>query len=113
MRYERKFIELDEPDEICDDGELVEERILKQAETISITTNFKEKFEESLRKADRNKGVGEILADLEVEFIESRGCSDVVESFRTSSASAAVASSVNKGKSLASAQSTWPSCTLL
>ena len=42
----------------------------------------------------------EILADLGVEFIESKGSSDVVELFRTSSASAAVASSVNNGKSL-------------
>ena len=43
MRYERKFIELDEPDKIDEYEELVEERIVKQAETISITTNFQGK----------------------------------------------------------------------
>ena len=40
---EDRFIELGEPDKICEDGELVEERIVKQAETISITTNFQGK----------------------------------------------------------------------
>ena len=43
MKEEDRFIELGEPDKICEDGELVEEKIVKQAETISITTNFQGK----------------------------------------------------------------------
>ena len=92
MKKEDRFVELETFKEIDEDEELVEERILHQAETTRISSSFSKKLTKSLKKADKNKGVGEILADLEVECDEGERSGDVVESFRTSSVSAAVAS---------------------
>ena len=103
VKKENKFVELETLKEIDEDEELVEERILKQVEAIRIATGIKEKLAKSLKKADRNKGVGEILADLEVECDESKRSGDVVESFQTSSVSAAVASAFYNRVNLAPA----------
>ena len=83
MKKEDRFVELETLEEIDEYEELVEERILRQAEAARITTDIKEKLAEPLKKADRNKGVGEILADLEVECGESKGSGDVVPDKRS------------------------------
>ena len=98
-----KFVELEALEGIAEDEELIDERILQQAKATKVVTDIRERLAEPFREADRNKSVGEVLADLGVECGEGRESGDAVESFRKSSASAAVARAIRREKNIVAA----------
>ena len=102
LKKKGEFVELEDLGGDGREDELVEERITGQAEAANIATNLQERIGEHIAKADRNKGVEEVLTGLEVDC-KGRGCDDIVESFRTTGASASVAVAIKSGANLIAA----------
>ena len=101
----KKKCEVGELVDLSEDGKCdksTEERILRQAETTTILPDIKEKLAEPLKKADKSKGVEEILADLDVDC-EEGGSAGVVDSFRTTTVSAAIVEAIKNEDNLVAA----------
>ena len=100
IKRKEEFVELDELGKYGRDDELIEERILQQTKATNISNNLQERIAEHLMKADKSKPLDEVLADL----LEA-DCDEVnnspVESFRTTTASAAVAGAIKSEAKMA------------